>query len=146
MSAISLIGGNRGKTNLSSPFENERELGEMPDFATGLFLGVDGLELSLCAGELDLAGEGLVELGQLVEIFTDGSETLRFFNCAGNLNQLFAFSKDDLFSFVVEEENKGLSPWFVNGEVELEFLLWSAIGVSKDGDVCLEDPGGSLWC
>ena len=41
--------------------------------------------------------------------------------------------------------NEGLGPWFVDGEVELEFLLWSAVGVSKDGDVCLEDPGGSLW-
>jgi len=38
MDAMLLIGGNWRKTNLSSPFENERKLGEMPDFATGLFL------------------------------------------------------------------------------------------------------------
>jgi hypothetical protein len=65
----------RGKidraTNLSSPFKDEGEFGEMSNVTSGLFLGIDGLELSLGAGELDLVGEGLVELSQLVEILTD---------------------------------------------------------------------------
>ena len=135
----------RGKKYLSSPFEDECELGEMANFGTGLFLGIDGLELGLCAGELDLAGEGPVELSQLVEILTDGTEALRLLDCGSNLSQLIAFSEDDLFGFVVEEMNEGLGPWFVDGEVELELLLWSAVGVSEDGDVCLEDPGGGLW-
>ena len=60
-------------TNLSSPFENEGELGEATELAARLFLGIDRLELGLCAGELDLASEGLVELSKLVEILTDGS-------------------------------------------------------------------------
>jgi len=71
-------------TDLSSPFEDERELGEMSNFVTGLFLGVDGLELSLCAGELDLASEGLVELSELVEIVSDGPEALGLFDCGGD--------------------------------------------------------------
>jgi hypothetical protein len=117
----------------------------MSDFATGLFLGVDGLELSFCTGELDLASEGLVELGQLVEIFTDGPKVLGLFDCGSDVGQLVAFPKDDFLCFVVEESNEGLGPWFVDGEVELEFLLWSAISVPEDGHVCLEDPGGRLW-
>jgi len=145
MGAISLIGKNRWATNLSSPFEDERELGEMSDFAAGLFLGVDGLELCLCAGELDLAGEGLVELSQLVEIFTNGSKALRLFDCVCDVGQLFALPKNDLFCFVVEKTDEGLGPWFVDREIELELLLWSAVGVSEDGDVCLEDPCGCLW-
>jgi hypothetical protein len=117
----------------------------MANFGTGLFLGVDGLELGLCAGELNLAGEGSVELSQLVEIVTDCSEALRLLDCGSDLGQLFAFSKDDLFGFVVEEANEGLSPWLADGEVELELLLWSAVGVSEDGHVGLEDPSGGLW-
>lgn len=117
----------------------------MSDFATGLFLGVDGLELSLCAGELDLAGEGLVELSQLVEIVADGPEALRLLDCGSDLSELFTFSKDDLLGFVVEKANEGLGPWFVDGEVELELLLWSAVCVPEDGYVGLEDPGGCLW-
>jgi hypothetical protein len=117
----------------------------MSNFATGLFLGVDGLELGLCAGQLDLAGEGPVELGQLVEIFTDSTETLGFFDCGGDVSQLVTFAEDDLFGFVVEKPNKGLGPWFIDREVELELLLWSAISVPEDGDVGLEDPGRGLW-
>ena len=117
----------------------------MANFGTGVFLGIDRLELGLCAGELDLVGEGLVELSQLVEIFTDGTEALRLLDCGTDLSQLFAFPKDDLFVFVVEETNKGLGPWFADGEVELELLLWSAVCVSENGDVGLEDPGGGLW-
>jgi len=82
----------------------------MSNLATGLFLGVDGLELGLCTGELDLAGEGLVELGQLVEILADGPEALGFFDCGGDVSQLVALSKDYLFGFVVEKSNEGLGP------------------------------------
>ena len=117
----------------------------MTNSTPGLFLGVYGLELGLCAGELDLAGEGLVELSQLVEIFTDGSKTLGFPDCGGDVSQLVALSEDDLFCLVVEKPNEGLGPWFVDREVELEFLRWSAVSVSEDGDVGLEDPGGGLW-
>ena len=130
-----------GSTDLSSPFEDEGELGEMPNFATGLFLGVDRLELGLRAGELDLAFEGFIELDQLFKMVASGTETLGFFDSGSDLGQLFAFSKDDLFCFVIEKANKGSSPLFVDGEVELEFLLWSTIGVSKDSYICLEDPG-----
>ena len=132
-------------TNLSSPFEDERELGEVPDLAAGLLLGVDGLELSLCARELDLAGEGLVELGQLVEIVADGPETLGFFDCGGYVSQLLALPKDDLFCFVVEKADEGLGPGLIDREVELELLLWGAIRMAEDGDVGLEDPGRGLW-
>ena len=117
----------------------------MANSGTGLFLGIDRLELSFGAGEFDLAGEGLVELSQLVEILADGSETLRFLNCVSDLSQLFVLSKDDFFGFVVEEANEGLSPWFVDREVELELLLWSTICVSEDGYIRLEDPSGGLW-
>ena len=117
----------------------------MANFGTGLFLGIDGLELGLCARELDLASEGLVELSQLVEILADGTEGLRLLNCGSDLNQLFTFSKDDLFGFIVKEKNEGLSPWFANGEVEFELLLWSTVGVSEDGHVGLENPSGGLW-
>ena len=134
-----------GSTDLSPPFEHEGELCEKPNFATGLFLGVDGLQLSLCSGELDLAGEGFVELCQLVEIVTDGPEPPGFFDSGRNLNQLFAFPKDDFFGFVVEKMNEWTSPWFVDREIELEFLLRSTISVSKDCYVGLEDPGGGLW-
>jgi len=58
----------------------------MSNLATGLFPGVDGLELGLCTGELDLAGEGLVELGQLVQIFTGCPEALGFFDCGSNVS------------------------------------------------------------
>ena len=109
----------------------------MSNIGAGLFLGVDGLELGLCTGELDLAGEGLVELSQLVEILPEGSETLRFVDSGSNLNQLFALSKDDFLRFVVEDTNERSSPWFVDGEVELEFLLWSAVSVPEDGHVRL---------
>jgi hypothetical protein len=50
-----------------------------------------------------------------------------------------------IFGLVVEKTNEGLSPWLVDGEVELELLLWRAIGVAEDGHVRLEDPGGGLW-
>jgi len=117
----------------------------MANFGTGLFLGIDGLELGLCARELDLASESLVELSQLVEILADGTEGLRLLDCGSDLNQLFTFSKDDFFGFIIKEKNEGLSPWFANGEVEFELLLWSAVGVSEDGHVGLEDPSGGHW-
>ena len=116
----------------------------MSNFASGLFLGVNGLELGLRTGELDLAGESLVELCQLVEIVTDGPEALRFLNCGSDVSQLVALPKDDLFGLVVEKSNEGLGPWLIDREVELEFLLWGAISVSEDGYVGLEDPGRSL--
>lgn len=134
-----------GCTDLSSPFEDEGEFSEMSDFAAGLSLRVDGLKLGLCAGELDLAGEGLVELSQLIKIVANGPETLCFFDRGSDLDQLFALPKDNFFCFIVEETNEGLSPLFVNGEVELEFLLWGTISVSEDGHVGLEDPGGGFW-
>jgi len=117
----------------------------MANFGTGLFLGIDGLELGLCARELDLASKGLVELSQLVEILADGTESLRLLDCGSDLNQLFTFSKDDLFGFIIKEKNEGLSPWLANGEVEFELLLWSAVGMSEDGYVGLEDPSGGFW-
>jgi len=58
----------------------------MSNFTTGLFLGVDRLELGLCTGEFDLAGEGLVELGQLVQIFTGCPEALGLFDCGSNVS------------------------------------------------------------
>jgi len=58
----------------------------MSNFTTRLFLGVDRLELGLCTGEFDLASEGLVELGQLVQIFTDGPEVLGFFDCRSDVS------------------------------------------------------------
>ena len=70
---ITVIEDEIDETNLSSPFEDEGELGEAAELAARLFLGIDRLELGLCAGELDLASEGLVELSKLVEILTDGS-------------------------------------------------------------------------
>lgn len=141
--AKSLIG--RRSTHLPSPFEDEGELGEMANSASGLLLGVDGLELSLSAREFDLASEGLVELSQFVEILPDCSEALRFLDCRSDLNQLLALSKDDFFGFVVEKTNEGPSPWFVDREVELELLLWGAIRVPEDSHVRLEDPSGRLW-
>ena len=114
----------------------------MSKIGSGLSLGIYRFELGLGTGELDLASEGLVELSQLAEIVTDGPEALRFVDSASDLDQLFAFSKDDFLGFVVEKADEGLSPWFVDREVEFEFLLRGTVGVSEDGDVCLEDPGG----
>ena len=116
----------------------------MSSFASGLLLRVDRFELGLRAREFDLAGEGLVELSQLVEIVTNGSKTLRLLDSGSNLGQLIAVSEDDFFRFFVENANEGLSPWFVDREVELEFLLRSSISVPKDSHVRLEDPGGGL--
>ena len=117
----------------------------MSNLAAGLFPGVDGLELGLGAGVLNLAGEGLVELGQLVEIVADSPKSLGILDCGCDLGQLVAFAKDDLFGLVVEKANEGLGPGFIDREIELELLLWSAVCVSEDGDVGLEDPGRGLW-
>jgi hypothetical protein len=143
---MSDIGGKIDRsTDLSSPFEDEHELGEMSKFGAWLLLGIDGLELGLGTRELDLASKGLVELGQFGEIFTDGPEALRFLDSGSDLSQLVALSKDDFFCFFVEKANEGSSPWFVDREVELELLLRSSVGVSEDSYVCLEDPGGGFW-